>query len=292
MILALIRYYWQVFKYGKPQPSKESNPVYGKEELGQNQHWYGFTALGLVMGLCLSASLMILCSIDRKEVYYPYQCNYRIPDSQHLPHPPHAKGKLALGTTQVSIVEFQIPKPSIVEEGIREDNKVRDPKGDSKEKDWTCEFHLPDTSDLKGALFLSDFDFDVPVPGIPEFEEGEPELICHCPTKFPYELTFIEPKPELKVDEQAVPVNLMEVKRLIGYPEILRDAGVAGKHEIRVQVSAEGRYESHTTEVEMHPLITQLVEKYIDRLVFTPAIRGGKPVSHEVLIPFRFCVIN
>lgn len=309
MIYELLRYYWQVLKDGKPIPIKEKNPIYGREELSSNQHWYGFTALALVAGLVISISLLAYCSIDKRKVDKTIHCTfYSTFYCPYFPTPQkndvHAKGELALGT-KVSFIDFPIPKPAprkeIIERGIRKDIKIRDPKGEVIRDIWTCDVHFPDSIESQlQALDLALFSF-----GFPEIKEGSDWHDGHACSGY-YDMHMYEmcqPEPlhdysleypvfEEKVDERPIPVNLDEVRKLIGYPQILQDAGIVGGHEIQVMVSKEGIYESHTTERELHPIMTEQIAKHIDKLIFTPAIREGNPVAHYVKIPFRFCVIN
>jgi TonB family protein len=59
-------------------------------------------------------------------------------------------------------------------------------------------------------------------------------------------------------------------------------------------VDAEGKVEGDTFGVisSTHPLFTAAVRSTIGKAVFTPALRGGKPVRQLVHQPFEFTGVN
>ena len=48
----------------------------------------------------------------------------------------------------------------------------------------------------------------------------------------------------ISVDQEAVPVNLDQIRKQVGYPQIARDAGIQGQVVIRVLIDENGNYVS------------------------------------------------
>jgi protein TonB len=94
------------------------------------------------------------------------------------------------------------------------------------------------------------------------------------------------------VEEEPVPINLEEVKGLIGYPQVARDAGIQGRVVIRILVDETGKYRKHRVINTVHPILTQACEEQIKKLAFTPAIQGGKPIKFWVNVPFNFILMD
>lgn len=80
----------------------------------------------------------------------------------------------------------------------------------------------------------------------------------------------------------------------IPYPPALFAAHVRGTVLAEFVVDAEGKVESDTFGVisSTNPLFTAAVRNTISRAVFTPAMRGGKPVRQLVHQPFEFTGVN
>ena len=93
-------------------------------------------------------------------------------------------------------------------------------------------------------------------------------------------------------EEEPKPVNMSDIQKAIGYPQIARDAGIEGNVVVRVLVDELGNYKRHKIINQVHPILAKAVEKEINRLKFTPAIQGGKPIPFWVNIPFNFKLIN
>lgn len=89
-------------------------------------------------------------------------------------------------------------------------------------------------------------------------------------------------------DEEPTPVNMADVQKLIGYPQIARDAGIQGSVIVRVLVDKKGNYTKHKVINQVHPILEKAVTDHIDKLRFTPAIQGKKPIQFWVNIPFNF----
>ncbi|MCB0842763.1 MAG: energy transducer TonB, partial [Bacteroidetes bacterium] len=87
-------------------------------------------------------------------------------------------------------------------------------------------------------------------------------------------------------------VNINDIKKLIGYPQIARDASIQGMVVVRVLVDKNGNYAKHKVTNEVHPILSRAVEEHVNKLKFTPAIQGGKPIKFWVNIPFNFMLIK
>lgn len=94
------------------------------------------------------------------------------------------------------------------------------------------------------------------------------------------------------VDEEPVPVNINEIAKLIGYPAVARQAGIEGNVIVRILVNKSGAYKKHKVIKDPHPLLTEVVEKHLDKLKFTPAIQGGRPIQFWVNVPFDFRLLD
>jgi len=94
------------------------------------------------------------------------------------------------------------------------------------------------------------------------------------------------------VTEEPKELNIDEVKKLIGYPELARDANIQGQVMVRILVDEQGKYRKHIVVKKVHPILSDAVEAQLYRLKFTPAIQGNKPIKFWVNIPFRFTVMN
>jgi len=83
-----------------------------------------------------------------------------------------------------------------------------------------------------------------------------------------------------------------EVKNIIGYPDIARDAHIQGQVVVRVLVDEKGNYRKHKMIKRVHPILAEAVENHIHKLKFSPAIQGNRPIKFWVNIPFRFMLMN
>lgn len=94
------------------------------------------------------------------------------------------------------------------------------------------------------------------------------------------------------VSEEPQPLNMEEVKQIIGYPDVARDAEIQGQVVVRVLVDEKGNYVKHKMVKKVHPLLAEAVENNIHKLKFSPAIQGNRPIKFWVNIPFRFKLMN
>lgn len=94
------------------------------------------------------------------------------------------------------------------------------------------------------------------------------------------------------VEEQPQPINMADIQKLVGYPQLARDAGIQGSVVLRVLVDKSGNYKDHKIINQAHPILSKAVEAKIELLKFTPAIQGGKPIYFWVNIPFNFRLLD
>ena len=106
---------------------------------------------------------------------------------------------------------------------------------------------------------------------------------------------FTEPKDTMPgsgtfvaVDREPSPVNLEEIKQMIGYPPRAVEAEIEGRVTVRILVSKTGDYVKHVVLKDPHPLLTKAVTDKVNLLKMTPGIQGVKPVAVWVTIPFEF----
>lgn len=94
------------------------------------------------------------------------------------------------------------------------------------------------------------------------------------------------------VSEEPQPLNMEEVRRRIGYPEIARDAGIEGQVVVRILVDERGNYMRHKMIKKVHPILSKSVEAALLLLKFTPAIQNNRPIKYWVNLPFRFKLLG
>lgn len=78
------------------------------------------------------------------------------------------------------------------------------------------------------------------------------------------------------------------------YPELLRQAGVAGKVVLEAVVDTTGRVlaQSITLVSATHPGFVEPARQALLKTLFRPALVGGKPVRLRVRIPYEFSIRN
>lgn len=103
-----------------------------------------------------------------------------------------------------------------------------------------------------------------------------------------YELSAVEVQPEL--------VNPAEVRAALShnYPPLLRDAGVTGSATVRMRVFGDGSVDagSITIEAASHEAFGQAAARVAERMRFSPARIGGKPVPVWVTVPVTFLLAS
>lgn len=101
-----------------------------------------------------------------------------------------------------------------------------------------------------------------------------------------------DPNAFVIVEEEPRPVNMDDIKKLIGYPAMAKEAEIEGKVIVRVLVDKTGRYKKHVVLKDPHPILTKAVEKKLNVIQFTPGIQGGQPIKVWVTIPFDFKLLK
>lgn len=182
-------------------------------------------------------------------------------DTPPPPPPPQAP------PPQVRTVEFRVPEP-VPEEEAEEDQEMK-----------TVE-ELEDAPNF-GSEDKEGEDIGVPIGDIGDGDV--PEVIVD---NDPGINDFVS------VEQEPVPVNINDIKSLIGYPQIARDAGIQGQVVVRVLVDKTGNYDRHKVVKSVHPILDEAVQAHLSKLKFTPAIQGGRPIKFWVNIPFNFKLLN
>lgn len=93
-------------------------------------------------------------------------------------------------------------------------------------------------------------------------------------------------------EEEPRPLNMDQLKPLIGYPQISRDKGIEGTVVVRVLVDEEGNGVRYKLIRKVHPSLNNAVERHIYKLTFSPAVQNGKAVPFWLNIPFNFKLLN
>jgi len=89
-----------------------------------------------------------------------------------------------------------------------------------------------------------------------------------------------------------ITLNLNELKLEVGYPQLARDAGIQGQVLLRVLVNEKGEYVRHEVLSEIHPILTEAIEKHIHKLRHTKAIQEAKAIEFWAYVPFNFRLIE
>ncbi len=167
---------------------------------------------------------------------------------------------------QIRTVEFRVPEPVPAEEAD-EDQEVKT----VEELEEAPNFGSEDKEGEDIGLPVGDLEGEMPevvvdnTPGINDF---------------------------VSVEQEPVPVNIDDIKSLIGYPNIAKDAGIQGQVVVRVLVDKTGNYAQHKIVKSVHPILDEAVSQQLSKLKFTPAIQGGRPIKFWVNIPFAFKLID
>ncbi len=103
---------------------------------------------------------------------------------------------------------------------------------------------------------------------------------------------YVSPNEFVLLEKEPAPLNLNELKRLIGYPRAAMEAEIEGKVILRVLVDERGQYVKHLVIKDAHPYLTNAVTSKISAIRFTPGIQKGKPIKVWVTIPFDFKLLQ
>lgn len=116
-----------------------------------------------------------------------------------------------------------------------------------------------------------------------------------CPGCPNGEVVVVEPDDDgpdvgefILLEKEPAPVNMDELKSLIGYPPMALEADIEGKVTLRVMVDKHGDYVKHVVLKDPHPILTKAVTDKIHHLKTTPGIQAGKPIKVWVTLPFNF----
>ncbi|MCX7877259.1 MAG: TonB family protein [Ignavibacteria bacterium] len=90
-----------------------------------------------------------------------------------------------------------------------------------------------------------------------------------------------------EVEKAPEAVNLQQVRAMISYPSIARDAGIEGRVSIKVLVNEEGRV-IKTGSISGPEVFHEEVKQKVTYLEFTPGLQNGRPVKVWVTVPFNF----
>ncbi|MCB0855879.1 MAG: energy transducer TonB, partial [Bacteroidetes bacterium] len=187
-------------------------------------------------------------------------------DEDKPPPPPPPK----VPPPQVKTVAFQIPEPTPEEELDPDEDQTI---AEVEELQEAPNIGLEDKEGADEGFFDGEIDAEGEIPEV--IVEQEPEINAF-----------------IFAEEEPTPVNMDDIKKLIGYPQIARDAGIEGNVVVRVLVDKKGNYDKHRIINQVHPILAKAVEEHVPKLKFTPAIQGGKPIKFWVNIPFNFKLLN
>lgn len=90
------------------------------------------------------------------------------------------------------------------------------------------------------------------------------------------------------LDKEPQPVNLDELRKMIGYPKLALEAEIEGKVNLRVFVDKNGVYQKHVVTNVAHKLLVDAVVSKIHHLRMTPGVQGNKAIPVWVTVPFEF----
>lgn len=190
-------------------------------------------------------------------------------DEEKPPPPPPPK----LPPPQIKTVAFKIPEPTPEEELDPEEEEKT--IAEIEELKDAPNIGFEDKEGEEEGFFDGDIEGEGEVPEVVVEQSAEPDINAFI---------FAEEEPK--------PVNMDNIQRAIGYPQIARDAGIEGQVVIRVLVDEKGNYVRHKVLNGVHPILEKAVEDKINQLRFTPAIQGGKPIPFWVNIPFAFKLLE
>ncbi|MDX2285159.1 MAG: TonB family protein [Bacteroidia bacterium] len=104
------------------------------------------------------------------------------------------------------------------------------------------------------------------------------------------------PEPDINqfvyADREPQPLNLDEVRKLIGYPETAVRLSLEGKVVVRILVNEQGEYVRHKLVTEAAAPLTLAVEEHISKLRFKPAVADDRAIPFWINIPFSFKLVS
>ena len=155
-------------------------------------------------------------------------------------------------------------------------------------------YFLPKLTDWPAAQWEGPYDYSTPLrpSGIQEVED----TFSSSPPEEDDGPEVISEEPDVNgfivVSEEPEPLNMPEVRMIIGYPDEARDKNIQGQVVVRILVDEKGNYVKHVMIKSVHPSLDNAVVANLHKLKFSPAKRGEKPVKFWVNVPFRFKLMN
>ncbi len=146
-------------------------------------------------------------------------------------------------------------------------------------------------------LLLALFPLLIAAQTPPKKEAGDTEKMYDfddIPAQQPKPMAQDSPDPDpyetllMAIEKMPEPANLDQVKGLIGYPPLAREAEIEGEVIVRVLVDKTGHYVKHIVVQDPHPMLTKAVTDKINNISFYPGIQDGKPIVFWLTIPFTF----
>jgi protein TonB len=106
-------------------------------------------------------------------------------------------------------------------------------------------------------------------------------------------IQVISPDREPDIEEffpgkEAQSVNMDIIKKKIKYPESLKLMNISGRVIIRALVNTDGKIVKQKVMRTPHAIFVDEINKYIDELVFVPAVHNNKPHMSWVNLQFDF----
>lgn len=248
---------------------------YGAYELRTKYPYRLFLAVAVIIGVFGVAVAIpsILAAVNKNKSTAPTNVNIELTD---LPPPPPPEDEATPPPPppppppkpQIKTIAFKVPEPKPAED-IKEEETINE-----VDTLKTAQVATVDQEGSKEGFFDG------------EIVDETPDVILEEPKEEPADDAFIF------VQEEPKPVNLADIKKLVGYPQIARDAGIQGDVVLRILVDEKGRYVKHKVIKQAHPILAQACEAQINKLSFTPAIQGGKPIKFWVNVPFKFTLMQ
>lgn len=249
---------------------------YGAYDLRTKYPYRLFIALLIIMGVFgLAVALpTIIAAVRKNKDTGPTNVSIELtelpppppPDKEATPPPPPPPPP----KPQIKTVAFKIPEPKPADE-IEEEQEVVEVEKLADAPNIGLENKEGNTEGY--------FDGDLNV-------EEAPDVVLEEPKEEPADDAFIF------VQEEPKPVNMADIKKLVGYPQIARDAGIQGDVVLRILVDEKGNYVKHKIIKQAHPILAQACEAQVPKLKFTPAIQGGKSIKFWVNVPFKFTLVQ
>jgi periplasmic protein TonB len=194
--------------------------------------------------------------------------NITPPSLEDVPEPP----KIDIPPPVKATIEFKVPKPA-PEDQVKDEETIKEMEEIEK---TDAQIGL---EDVKGTN--TDYDF-----GDLDGNSLNEEVVVKEVEK------EVGPNEFVNLEKEPTPVNLDQLKGLIGYPPMAKEAEIEGKVIVRVQVDKTGHYVKHIVIKDPHPILTKAVTDKISQLSFTPGIQAGKPIKVWVTIPFDFKLLK